>query len=82
MTHTARASASGPKREVKFFRPFEKRPQQANNAGRKIIDPHQGPPPQSGVRDTKFFAKLSSKESGERKRGKRGRMVAEERVLW
>ena len=43
-TH-ARATASGPKREAKFFRPFEKRPQQGNNAGAEGIYPHQGPPP-------------------------------------
>ena len=43
-TH-ARATASGPKREAKFFRPFEKRPQQGSNAGAEGIYPHQGPPP-------------------------------------
>ncbi len=43
-TH-ARASASGPKREVKFFRPFEKRRQQGSNVGAEGIYPHQGPPP-------------------------------------
>ena len=43
-TH-ARATASGPKREVKFFRSFEKRPQQGSNAGAEGIYPHQGPPP-------------------------------------
>ena len=62
-TH-ARASASGPKREVKFFRPFEKRPQQANNAGRKIIDPHQGPPPQRRRARNKVLCQAFFQESG------------------
>ena len=37
------------------------------NAGRRETHPHQGPPPQSGVRENKFFAKLSYKKAGERK---------------
>ena len=36
------------------------------NAGRREIHPHQGPPPKSGVRENKFFAKLSYKKAGER----------------
>ena len=36
------------------------------NAGRRETHPHQGPPPKSGVRENKFFAKLSYKKAGER----------------
>ena len=36
------------------------------NAGRRETHPHQGPPPQSGAGESKFFAKLSYKKAGER----------------
>ena len=36
------------------------------NAGCGETHPHQGPPPKSGVRENKFFAKLSYKKAGER----------------
>ncbi len=37
------------------------------NAGCGETYPHQGPPPKSGVRENKFFAKFSYKKAGERK---------------
>ena len=39
---------------------------EVENEGRRETHPHQGPPSKSGVRENKFFAKLSYKKAGER----------------